>query len=893
MPLDVNHSACPSHPLNCRIRMQNQLKGPLLLIGLCLVLVYEVAGQRLINSTLSFPTSLPTGDYQLELAWSQFNGPIALASPPGETNQLFVNERAGRIRVITDLGNNIIQPEFVLDIRNSRSVNSGGENGLLGLAFHPDYPENKRIFVFYCHNQLGGLRNRVSSFLITSDDPITADPASEIIYFDQVDDASNHNGGDVHFGPDGYLYVSLGDEGGANDTYDNSQKVDKDFFAGIVRIDVDKLDGNVEPTNHPAVPRGNDGKAFYSVPFDNPLVSQWQQAGSNPDSNLRTEFYAIGLRNPWRMAFDNPTGRLFVGDVGQGSREEVDIIVKGGNYGWAIREGFIAFNNGPGNLTPPPAFGELLDPIHDYPRSDGQSITGGVVYRGTRLPELDGAYIFGDYGSGRIWALIEDPKDGSYDRIQITSYGSHYEYGIDPSNGDVLISGGDGSIRRLIRGNGGEQPSFPATLSETGAFKSLSTLEPEDGIFPYEPNVSFWSDHADKSRWVSVPDAQIAYSLNNNWGLPQGTIWIKHFELPLERGNPESVVRVETRFLVKTAQSVYGLSYRWNESGTEATLVEEAGIDIDYEVEVDGQTVSQTWRIPSRQECLQCHTAAAGYALSFNARQLNREQEIEGQERNLLQYLSDIQILDTQLDDIDGLPVYFSADNSAASQLARVRSYLAVNCISCHQPGAVASTSWDARPHIGLLETGLINGVPLNDGGNDDRRLVVPGDSNLSVLLSRISETHGFLRMPNIGTNEIDQSGIDLIREWIDSVSTGFLNWQNDTFTNPESLDASGNSDPDRDGASNDFEFLVSTDALDPESFWKMEAKVENHQVSLQIPVTQNRTYKVEISTDLKSWEIWPVGGNPFSIGEELIASIHLTGSISTDTFFRLQVTEQ
>ena len=865
----------------------------MLLTGLCLVLVSEVAGQRMINSTLSFPTTLPTGDYELELAWSQFNGPIALANPAGETNQLFVAERGGRIRVITDLAQDIIQSENVLNISQIRSVTTNGENGLLGLAFHPQYTSTKRIFVFYTHNIGGTRRARVSSFLITGDDPIIAEPDSEIVYIDQIDQASNHNGGDVHFGPDGYLYVALGDEGGANDTYDNSQKVDKDFFAGIVRIDVDKLVGNLEPTLHNAVPRDNEGKAFYSVPFDNPLVGEWQQAGSNPESNLRTEFYAIGLRNPWRMAFDNPTGRLFVGDVGQGSREEVDIIVNGGNYGWAIREGFIAFNNGPGNLTPPSAFGALLDPIHDYPRSDGQSITGGVVYRGTRLPELDGAYIFGDYGSGRIWALIEDPNDGSYSRIQITSYGSHYEYGIDPSNGDVLISGGDGNIRRLIRGNGGEQPSFPAKLSETGAFKSLTTLEPEDGILPYEPNVSFWSDHANKSRWVSVPDAQIAYSLNNNWGLPEGTVWIKHFELPLERGIPESAVRVETRFLVKTDQSVYGLSYRWNESGTEATLVDEAGVDINYNVEVGGQTVSQTWRIPSRQECLQCHTAAAGYALSFNTRQLNREQEIEGQERNMLQYLSDIQILDTQLNDTDELPAYFSAENTEASQLARVRSYLAVNCISCHQPGAVASTSWDARPHIGLLETGLINGVPLNDGGNDDRRLIVPGDSNLSVLLSRIGETHGFSRMPNIGTNEVDQSGIDLIREWIDSVSTGFVNWQNDSFVNPESLDASGSADPDRDGATNNFEFLVSTDALDAESFWRIELRMENDQVSLQIPVTQNRTYTVEISTDLESWQIWPVGGNPFAIGEELIASVNLTGSISTDTFFRLQVTEQ
>jgi glucose/arabinose dehydrogenase len=438
-------------------RMHSQVYTRLAIQGLFfgLFLIQGLYGQRIINDTLTLPAVLPSGAYELQTAWTQFNAPIAFANPPGETNQLFVAERAGRIRVISDLKNNTIQGSPVLDIRTSRSVTTNGENGLLGLAFHPDYAQVRRIYVFYCHNLDGIRRNRVSSFLVNIADPITADPDSEIIYFDQVDDASNHNGGDLHFGPDGYLYVSLGDEGGADDNQNNgsgnSQRIDQDFFSGIVRIDVDKREGNPEPTSHPAIPRNNDGKANYSIPADNPLVSQWQQAGADPESDLRLEFYAIGLRNPWRMAFDNPTGRLFVGDVGQGAREEVDIIVKGGNYGWALREGFIGFNNGPGT-QPPSGFTQLSDPIHDYPRGDGFSITGGVVYRGTRLPELEGAYIFGDYGSGRIWALTQN--GGSWNRTQIGSYNSHYEYGIDPSNGDVLISGGDGNIRRLVRGNG-------------------------------------------------------------------------------------------------------------------------------------------------------------------------------------------------------------------------------------------------------------------------------------------------------------------------------------------------------------------------------------------------------------------------------------------------------
>ena len=861
----------------------------------CLVLLVVLYGgllhgQRVINNSLNLPTTLPTGNYQLEVAWSEFNTPIALAHPPGETNQLFINERSGRIRVITDLENNTIQETPVLDILNSRSVTSNGENGLLGLAFHPDYPEVKRLFVFYTHSQ-SGRRNRVSSFLITSDDPVVADPDSEIVYFDQVDERNNHNGGDLHFGPDGYLYVALGDEGAANDSLNNSQLVDKDFFAGIVRMDVDKRPGNLEPTNHPAIPRDNDGNAYYSVPADNPLVAQWQQEGSDPESDLRLEFYAIGLRNPWRMAFDNPTGRLFVGDVGQNRREEVDIVVQGGNYGWAIREGFIAFNDGPGNLTPPPAFGELLDPIHDYPRGDGVSITGGVVYRGTRLPELEGAYIFGDYGSGRIWALTEN-GDGSWDRTQISNYNSHYEYGIDPRNGDVLIAGGDGNIRRLVRGDGGEAPDFPNTLSATGAFKSLDTLEPEAGILAYEPNVSFWSDYAIKSRWVSVPDEEISYDLNENWGFSEGTIWIKHFDLPLERGNPNSTVRVETRFLVKTDTSAYGLSYRWNEAGTEATLVDEEGVNINYQVQTEQGLVDQTWRIPSRGECLQCHTAASGFALSFNARQLNRDQMLDGQERNLLSYLGDIDILDTTISEPESLPRFHPADDEAASLLARVRSYLSVNCVSCHQPGAVASTSWDARPHIRLLDTGLIEGVPLNDVGDPSRRLIQPGDSDLSVLLSRISESHGFTRMPNVGSNELDQSGIALITEWIESITTGYVIWQDQLFPAPESIIAEMSADPDLDGLSNEIEFLTASDPLDPRLSWNPDVEIIDGELCIQIPVTNNRSYTIESSSDLNSWSTWQTAGNPFQIGDEAIASIKVTGPPSGDAFYRIRISD-
>jgi len=307
--------------------------------------------QRTINSTLTLPTELPTGNYDLEV-FGNFSTVLAIANPPDERNTLYFAERSGRIIVYSDLENQIREQDPFLVIPST--VTTNGENGLLGLAFHPQYRLNGYFFVFYTSQRESGERtNRVSRFRRSQSDPFLADPDSETILFDQVDQANNHNGGDIHFGPDGYLYISLGDEGAGNDSYQNSQVTNGDFFAGLARIDVDRLPANIEPTEHPDAPRDSEGKAYYSVPVDNPLVSRWQEGGGDPESDLRLEFYAIGLRNPWRMSFDPATGDLWTGDVGQGAREEIDIITKGGNYGWAFREGFIG---GPRSQTPPLGF---------------------------------------------------------------------------------------------------------------------------------------------------------------------------------------------------------------------------------------------------------------------------------------------------------------------------------------------------------------------------------------------------------------------------------------------------------------------------------------------------------------------------------------------------------
>jgi glucose/arabinose dehydrogenase len=372
-----------------------------------------------------------------------FAQPLAIVTPPGETNRLFIVEKTGRIVVVPDLA----RParEVFLDISDRLGTNTDGELGLLALAFHPNYRTNRQFYVWYTQFTGSGRTahgtSRLARFQTSATNPNAADPASEQLLIVQADEASNHNGGELLFGPDGYLYLSVGDEGAYNDTFANSQRIDKDFFCGVLRLDVDRRPGNLPPNPHPAVQPGT-----YSVPRDNPFVGTTRFNGELVDpSTIRTEFWAIGLRNVWRMSFDPTTGQLWAADVGQNSSEEIDLIVRGGNYGWNYREA-----RGRGPRTTPEGM-TFLEPIWDYPRGEGTSITGGFVYRGKRYSDLDGHYIFADYVSGRIWALRPDgDRRVSADRVrQIAQASFVTSFGLDPRTGDILAASLTQGLLRL------------------------------------------------------------------------------------------------------------------------------------------------------------------------------------------------------------------------------------------------------------------------------------------------------------------------------------------------------------------------------------------------------------------------------------------------------------
>lgn len=707
-----------------------------------------------LPAQIRLPATPPVLSYSTARAFPSlsFAQPVALVSPPGDTRRLFVVEKPGRIYVIPDVTAATPTRLLFLDLTSRVTVsdNSNDERGLLALAFHPDYAANGQFFLWYTTTATtgagSGLHNRLSRFRVSAD-PNVAHPHSEEPLLTQRDEANNHNGGELLFGPDGYLYLSLGDEGGANDQYQNAHRIDRDFFAGILRLDVDRRAGSLAPNPHPAVHANT-----YAVPPDNPYIGATSHNGAtiNPAS-VRTEFWATGLRNPWRMSLDPATGRLWSGDVGQGQREEINVLTRGGNYGWPWREGDIA---GPrGN---PPANPGWVEPVWTYGRNDGLSVTGGLVYRGSQYGgSLTGRYLFADFGSGRLWALNPDEdRPVAADRVQLLTTDSGISsFGLDPATGDILLADLlENSIRRLVATTP-SNTGFPATLSETGAFANPASLTPAAGVIPYEPNVSFWSDHARKQRWFALPaGSRFTLESDGRLSLPAGAVWVKHFDLDLTRGNPATARRVETRILVRTTDSVYGLTYRWNDAQTDAALVPDQGAEQTFTVTENGATRTQTWRFPSRAECLTCHTAAGGHALSFNLRQLNRGDQ-------LAQLIAAGHIAAPASFAPSAAPALARADDTSASLEHRARSYLDANCSQCHQPGGPALGSWDARATTPLATANLLA-----------NSAIVPGQPAQSQILARMS-TRGPGQMPPIATHERDLAGEALLREWIQSLA--------------------------------------------------------------------------------------------------------------------------
>lgn len=362
------------------------------------------------------PPSPPDGSkYTLAQIAGGFTRPVFVTGANDGTNRLFIVEQYGKVYIL-DSDYQLRDTPF-LDVNGLLST-GGNEQGLLGLAFHPDYAENGQFFINY--TDVNG-DTAVSRYQVSADDPNMADPNSGeyIIRINQP--YPNHNGGDIAFGPDGYLYVGMGDGGSAGDPEGNGQD-SKALLGKMLRLDV-------------------DGGSPYAIPATNPFVN---------DSTFAPEIWAWGLRNPWRFSFDRATGDLYIGDVGQNTWEEVNFQPAdsqgGENYGWNILEGTHKYS---GAAVPD----GLINPFFEYDHSDGCSVTGGYVYRGRDLPELQGTYLFGDYCSGIIWASYRD-AEGNWQTAQfmrpqmnISSFGQD-------DFGELYVIDHSGSVSKLVHAGG-------------------------------------------------------------------------------------------------------------------------------------------------------------------------------------------------------------------------------------------------------------------------------------------------------------------------------------------------------------------------------------------------------------------------------------------------------
>jgi uncharacterized repeat protein (TIGR03806 family) len=659
------------------------------------------------------------------------NQPTKLMLEPVANPRWFVLLKPGQV-VTFDPDDAAALTPFI-DLAVGRSLRTNSEGGLLGMAFHPDYPDTPEVFLSYTINHSGpAMRSVVSRFVL--DDVATPGGGTMeeiILVVDQ--DFDNHNGGDIAFGPDGYLYIGLGDGGRGGDPNNRAQDTTS-LLGAMLRIDV----------SAPGVP--------YAIPPDNPFAGNALCGPTAGNADDCPEIYAWGLRNPWRWSFDPDTGELWLADVGQNAWEEVSRIERGGNYGWRCREGAHDFNtSGCG--------GGLVDPVAEYGHSQGNSITGGFVYRGTAIPSLQGRYVFADYGSGRFWALQSNGQGGfDNDELIDTNLGPS-SFAVGPG-GELYFTNINGGEILMLSSAGTLAPdTIPVTLSDTGCTDPNDVTLPYAGLVPYDLNAPFWSDGAAKDRWVGLPDGTtISREADGDWSFPNGTVIVKNFRL--------NDNLVETRHLMRHPDGIWaGYTYEWNVQQTEAVRVEGGKV-----VNIGGQD----WIYPSEGQCMECHTAAAGFALGPETGQLNKEftYPSTGRTANQLETLDHIMMFSAPLPgEASGLIALPDPFDATVSLDERARAYLHTNCAQCHRPGGPTPSTMDLRYSTTLANTNACNATPLQGRlGNPAALLVAPGAPENSLVIERTAR-RDIHAMPPIGSNIVDAAGVTLLTEWIAGLS--------------------------------------------------------------------------------------------------------------------------
>jgi uncharacterized repeat protein (TIGR03806 family) len=644
--------------------------------------------------------------------------------------------RSGRIFAVEDANAsapptaNFRAPQYTNDL-------SMGEGGFLGLAFDPDIASDPtRNHVYFVTATYADYSLKRATVVTTPNGSggYTYSTTNEVLVL-RASSSSHHHGGEVMFGPDGFLYFSTGE----GDVGARTQSP-RNLRGKILRIDV----------------HSKSLTATYGIPASN----AWRLDGANQPNAACSEtgenaadqthdcpeVYAVGFRNPFRFSFDKLGGALWVGDVGA-AHEEIDIVEGGKNYGWNTYEGATPTND--------PKF---VPSVAEIPRTGctgyGYAIVGGFVYRGTAIPSLVGKYVVGDNDSGKLF-VVEDPYGGRTVKPVFnntcTVADFHPASFTEDENGELYVvsltpAAGRGFFK-IVAATAEPSPVTgsgpPMKLADTGCVVAGGT--PIAAAIPYDVNVELWSDGLSKRRWLLLPDNQtITIGDKGHLILPVGSVVLKEFFTGTRR--------IETRLLVRHSDGDWaGYTYLWNAAQTEALLQDPA-------VNVALPDGGAAWGVPSRVQCLACHTTSRQRTLGLELRQLDRDFTYALGTANQLATLSHIGVLPAMT---PATPAYPAAFGTAPLD-ERARAYLDVNCASCHPaPGNKPNLLFDTP----AAERLICNETPTTavDGGT---RLLVPGNAAASIMHLRMSSLSS-TRMPALGSRRVDTQGLQLIDTWI------------------------------------------------------------------------------------------------------------------------------
>ncbi len=677
----------------------------------------------------------PPPPYRLERVFPRltFDKPVEIVRS-AELKRLFVVEQYGKIFSFPEEGDPVKADLFAdlkKEIRGWEKVpDTKGVDQSYGIAFHPKFAENRFCYVMYTLGHKVKNKNlpdgsRVSRFTVTATDPPRIDPASEVIVLQWLE--GGHNGCCLRFGPDGFLYISTGDATPPNppDALDTGQDV-TDLLSAILRIDVDRAEG---------------GKA-YAVPPDNPLLSV---------PGARPEIWAYGFRNPWRMSFD-AAGNLWAGDVGWELWELLFCVERGGNYGWSTMEGPQPVKlNGKRGPTP------ILPPAMALPHTEAASITGGYVYRGKRLPELAGRYVFADYELFRLFdARVEGKK--LLERRDLGRTEERVVAMAEDRDGEILfLDHVAGGIHGLVPNDQGRHNlDFPKRLSETGL---LARQKPAPGVYAYSVKAEPWADHARAERLLALPGTETIRADKGFKAYPKDMVLAKTLSLAGRR--------IETQVLHFDGRDWQPYTYAWDEAQADATLVEARGAERLFTVadpEAPGGRREQRWTFHARATCAGCHIVSwPRYLQGFNDLQL-------GPQADRFRRLGILPARPALSGGPEETTPIRNPYDRAEDLALRARSYLHVNCAVCHRPGGGGTSQMDLRRDKPPPNTHALGVRPaLGTFGIEDAYILAGGDPSRSTLFYRMAKSgHG--RMPYVGSSIVDREGLDLVARWIESL---------------------------------------------------------------------------------------------------------------------------